>query len=95
MTLTVDKTVYGDACISKTVYWLSGKYVINRKNEGNNEIISVENASDMQAFKTEFFKLLNDYKLRGIIEEQTKDIRTVLYAKAFGEFDSLTQEDFI
>ncbi len=39
--------------------------------------------------------MLNDFKLREIISIETKNIRTILYAKAFGEFDELTEEDIL
>ena len=37
------------------------------------------------------FTTLNDYKLRQIIEEETHDIRVILYAKAFSDFDELEE----
>ncbi len=36
---------------------------------------------------------LNDYKLRQIIEEETHDIRTILYAKAFADFDDIDENE--
>lgn len=32
---------------------------------------------------------LNDYKLREIVEKETHDIRTILYAKAFADCEDL------
>ena len=29
------------------------------------------------------------------IDEETKEIRTILYAKAFGDFDDITEDDII
>ena len=37
--------------------------------------------------------LLNDYKLREIISNETKEIKTILYAKAFAEDENLKEED--
>ena len=92
MTLTIDRKVYTDQCISSAIYWLSNKYVISRTINGDIETISTD-TSQGDKFRTELFKLLNDYKLRGIIEAETKDIRTILYAKAFGDFDGFTEDD--
>jgi hypothetical protein len=33
--------------------------------------------------------------LREQIDKETKDIKTILYAKAFGEFDELTEEEIL
>lgn len=86
MKLTVSRDIYNDGCISKCVYAFSDKYSFNRSLNGNNEEISVTPKAGCELpsdFEMLFFDTLNDYKLRGIIEEQTKDIRTLLYAKAF------------
>lgn len=37
--------------------------------------------------------MLNDYKLRQVIEDETHDIRTILYAKAFADFDDIDSDD--
>ena len=93
MTLRIDRKIYPDNCISKVVYWLSEQYAINRRIEGDEEIISIEGNVDETKIRKTFFEKLNDYKLRGIIDTETKDIRTILYAKAFGDFDELTEEE--
>ena len=93
MKLEIDRKVYSDSCISKVVYWLSDQYTIVRRLEGDNEVITIEDVGDEDSLRKVFFKKLNDYKLRGIIESETKDIRTILYAKAFGDFDDITEEE--
>lgn len=93
MTLQLDRKIYSDSCISKVVYWLSDQYAINRHIEDNVEKITIEGLDDEACFKKIFFEKLNDYKLREIIESETKNIRTILYAKAFGDFDDITEED--
>ena len=40
------------------------------------------------------FDNLNDYKLRCIIEKETHDIRTILYAKAFSDCEDIDETDF-
>ena len=93
MTLQIDRKIYSDSCISKVVYWLAEQYNIVRNLEGEQEFLSIEGVSDEPSFKKSFFEKLNDYKLREIIEAETKDIRTILYAKAFGDFDDITEEE--
>lgn len=85
MTLTIDRKIYSDKCISSVVYWLSERYAIERRIDTDNEIISA--TTDDETFRTEFMRRLNDYKLRETIETETKDIKTILYAKAFGDFE--------
>lgn len=93
MILRIDRKIYSDSCISKVVYWLSDQYAIERHLEGEEEIISIEKVDDEQKLRQLILERLNDYKLREIIESETKDIRTILYAKAFGDFDDLTEEE--
>lgn len=92
MIFRIDRRLFSDSCISKVVYWLSGQYAIDRHIDGDEEIITIEGGNDKK-LKEEFFEKLNDYKLREVIETETKDIRTVLYAKAFGDFDDITEEE--
>ncbi len=92
MIFRIDRRLYSDSCITKVVYWLSGQYAIDRHIDGDEEIITIEGGNDKK-LKEEFFEKLNDYKLREVIETETKDIRTVLYAKAFGDFDDITEEE--
>lgn len=92
MTLHLDRKIYSDSCISKVVYWLSSQYAIDRHLDGVEEIITIDGADD-ENIKVAFFEKLNDYKLREVIDTETKDIRTILYAKAFGDFDEITEEE--
>lgn len=96
MELKIDKTIYTDACISKAVYSLSKDYAICRSQEHKTEIISViplGNQKNENQIKADIFNALNDYKLRQIIEDETHDIRTILYAKAFADFDDIDSDD--
>lgn len=90
MIIKVDRKVYSDSCISKSVYALADKYSIERRVEGDNEDLIVQpiNAvcSDEIIVKRDVINALNDFKLRCIIEEETKDIRTIIYAKAFADY---------
>ena len=91
MRLKIDKTIYSDSCISKSVYHLAGKYSILRSVEGDSEILEIvplpEGGNTEEKIEIDVINTLNDFKLRDIINEQTKDIRTVIYAKAFSEYN--------
>lgn len=90
MKIKVDKNIYSDSVISKAVYWLSSKCLIKREyGQGDEFVEFCIPEKDETDVETEFYKLLNDYKLREIISLETKEIKTILYAKAFAD-----DEDF-
>lgn len=96
MELQIDKRIYSDACVSKTVYSLAKSYTVNRGLIDDNMellIITPINHEDNKRIEETFLAVLNDYKLRQIIEEETHDIRTILYAKAFADFDDIDEDE--
>lgn len=95
MTLDIDRNIFSDSCISTVVYWFSSQYTIQRSLQGAIETLTIDDVADEILFRFEFFQKLNDYKLREQIDKETKDIKTILYAKAFGEFDELTEEEIL
>lgn len=95
MTLDIDRNIFSDSCISTVVYWFSSQYAIQRSLLGSIETLTINDVPDEEQFRLEFLQKLNDYKLREQIDKETKDIKTILYAKAFGEFDELTEEEIL
>ena len=95
MTLDIDRNIFSDSCISTVVYWFSNQYTIQRSLQESIETLTIDHVLDEKQFRLEFFQKLNDYKLREQIDKETKDIKTILYAKAFGEFDELTEEEIL
>lgn len=97
MTITIDRRIYNDSVISKAIYWLAGNYIIVRSLlDDNSESISITaNAKKIteERLKTILMQTLNDFKLRQIIADETRDIKTILYAKAFAEDEDLSEED--
>lgn len=96
MTVTVDKRIYDDSVISKAVYWLSGDFSIGRRII--NDCLEEITASPLFDCETNEFECrlthaLNDFKLRQIVADETRDIKTILYAKAFAEDENLSEED--
>ncbi len=91
MVIKVDRRVFSDECISKVVYWFSGRYtVIRRLETDNTEIIQLCPIGNIEFDEKQvehlFHQRLNDFKLRQIVENETHDIRTILYAKAFEKY---------
>lgn len=96
MDITIDRSIYSDACISKAIYSLSRDYVINRSLNGSVETLHVKALTDdNRNAEVAVLTALNDYKLRQIIEDETHDIRTILYAKAFADFDDIDEDEEI
>lgn len=87
MKIELDRKIYNDATVSKAIYWLSNQFSFNRNLEGDIETVNIQPKPSVlispEEIKFLFLDTLNDYKLRGIIHEETKDIRTILYVKAF------------
>lgn len=97
MTIKVDRRIYSDACIANAVYWLGKKYICSRELTGEDEesvtVKAVDSSVSDIALENEFWSSLNDFRLRELIKAETKDIRTILYVKAFSDCDDLTEED--
>lgn len=95
MEITIDRSIYSEACISKAVYSLANVYVIRRTLDGSTEtlhITTIGAETPAADIGNHIMNVLNDYKLRQIIEDETHDIRTILYVKAFGDFEENSDE---
>ena len=96
MTFKVDRRIYSNECIANTIYWLSSSYSCKRSLESDYiESIEILPAADKDEAELEalFWDSLNDYNLRDIISKETKYIRTILYAKAFAECETITEAE--
>ena len=97
MKLAIDRKIFDDIAISKTIYWLSSEFTFQRELDGDIEHITITPKLGVempeQDIEVAFLDKLNDYKLRGIIANETHDIRTILYAKAFADDEDLSLED--
>lgn len=93
MKIIIDRNIYSDECISKTIYEFSSDFAFKRRLVDNGEEVVVVPKSKIQWDENRFWDVLNDFKLRDIISVETKDIRTILFAKAFGDFEGLTEDD--
>ena len=96
MIIRIDKRIYSDNCIAKAVYSLSEIYVTQRTFlTDEEEIIDIvpKQSTPEETVKAFFLSRLNDFKLRSIIEEETHEIRTILYAKAFSDCNDIEATD--
>lgn len=96
MTLRIDRRIYSDECISKAIYALAARYSFKRSLVSEIEedlIVILKDDTEEDTIKTDVYDNLNDYKLRCIIEKETHDIRTILYAKAFSDCEDIDEKD--
>ena len=96
--MIIDKRIYDDACISKAVYYLSDEMPIIRTfiSDSEEQLDIKCPFEQKEQFENILVSALNDYKLRGIIESETHDIKTILYAKAFIDDEELNMpEDYV
>ena len=95
MKLEIPKRSYSLKSIRDTIYWFSNDYTIILDQNDHNVIISRDKVDEN--FSRNFMKTLNDYSLRDLIQNETKEIKNLVTAKAFypdlvnfkpiGEFD--------
>lgn len=95
--IDIDRTIYDDTVISKAVYWHTENFVIDRVANENSETVTFQSKNELSETEKEnvlqkFNQDLHDNKLRQIIEQETKDIRTILYVKTFANSDDF--EDY-
>lgn len=93
--MIIDKRIYNDSCVSKAIYSLSKEFSVKRHyvTENEEELEIMCSCQSLEFFEIKLLKALNDFKLRSIIESETRDIRTILYAKAFEEDSNIEFPD--
>ena len=98
----VDTSIYKDTVISKVLYWLSDMYLIHRySSDDRKQIIELERKSgtltteDFIQLKTKINQDFIDYKTRDIVNSETKNIRNILYIKAFSNGDDFEDYNLI
>lgn len=97
---SVDIQIYNDAVISKVLYWQTELYLISRKTS-TGTIQSIELKKKDGIFTQEEIDQLEiklnqdfiDYKVRDIVGQETRNIRDILYVKAFANNDEF--EDYM
>ena len=99
--LYVDTTIYDEAIIDKVLYWYVDKFLIKRQNETDRSIQTIILSASSPISQQEFADLSKklstdfiDYKNRFIIAKETRDLRNILYAKAFANSDDFMEFDF-
>lgn len=93
----VDSDVYSKEVLAKVVYWLSRDFTIMQSLDGKDWSLSLESKNTVvwDDIKKRLFQLLSDYQMREIIAAETKDIKNILYIKAFANVDELLADESV
>jgi His-Xaa-Ser system protein HxsD len=91
----IDADIYFKGVITKVVYWLSRDFTIMQKIDGQDWMLSLEsqNVVNWDDVKRRLSQLLTDYQMREVITAETKDIKNILYIKAFANVEELLADE--
>ena len=97
MFFNVDSSVYSDEVISKVLYWLSSKFIVERESISSKTTRITLTAKDKCIFdeqdshkiEAHISQLFVDFKVREMIRKETDGIRNILYLKAFANYAEL------
>lgn len=99
--LCVDLSIYNEQIVDKVLYWWSDDYVITRINRSGTTLQTITFAASEPVSSEKFKSIARklsadfiDYKNRAIIETETRDLRNILYAKAFANSDDFVEFEF-
>jgi His-Xaa-Ser system protein HxsD len=100
--IKVDKNIYNDTVISKVLYWLTDSYFIYQNCENGMIQKIILEKKENSISNDEFVSLKNklnqdfiDFKVRDIITNETKNIRDILYIKAFNNSDEFADYNLV
>ena len=91
----IDADIYSKEVITKVVYWLSRDFTIMQNIDGKDWMLSFEsqNVEDWDEVKKRLSQMLADYQMREFISAETKDIKNILYIKAFANMEELLADE--
>jgi len=91
----IDSCIYSKEVIAKVVYWLIRDFTIMQSADGNTWTLSLESHDvvNWDDVKGRLSQLLTDYQMREVITAETKDIKNILYIKAFANVEELLSDE--
>lgn len=99
LSLLVDKSLYSEKVIYNCFYWYGEIYAVTIESCLNQFLIKLKK-KEGDLTNDLFEQLLNkvktdlvDFKTREIVNEETRDIKNILIAKAFSKFDDFDEQN--
>ena len=91
----IDSEIYSKEVVTKVVYWLSRDFTIMQSVEGKTWTLTLDSQKDVawNEVKKRLSQLLTDYQMRELITTETKDIRNILFIKAFANVEELLADE--
>lgn len=91
----IDSDIYSKEVVAKVEYWLSRDFTIMQSIDGKDWMLSLEsqNAVAWDEVKRQLSQTLVDYQMREVIADETKDIKNILYIKAFANVKELLADE--
>ena len=91
----IDSDIYSKEVITKMVYWLSRDFTIMQSNEDKDWVLFLESQTAVawDKIKNHLSQLLTDFQMREVITAETKDIRNILFIKAFANVEELLTDE--
>lgn len=91
----IDSDIYSKKIIAKVVYWLSRDFTIMQNIDGKDLMLSLEsqNVVNWDEVKKRLSQMMADYQMREVIAAETKDIKNILYIKAFANVEELFADE--
>ena len=97
VTFFCDRTLYGKDVVAKVLYSLLDRFLCDRRMKSP-EIEQIKlkkkegcfNLSELKDLEQELNQKFIDFNLRQIIQNETREIRSILYIKAFANQDTKT-----
>lgn len=95
--IEIDTSIYSKEVIAKVVYWLSRDFTFMQSTDGNTWTVIIESHDvvNWDDVKRRLSQLLTDYQMREVITTETKDIKNILYIKAFANVEELLADEEI
>ena len=77
------------------MYWLSRDFTIMQKIDGQDWMLSLESQriENWNEVKKLLAQMLSDYQMREVITAETKDIRNILFIRAFANVEELLADE--
>ena len=99
--LDVDRSIYNDSVIDKVLYRWAGDYTIVRRNVPDTTVKRIVFSAPSPIAQETFERMRQrlscdfiDYKNRAIIAAETRELRNILFAKAFANNDDFVEFEF-